>query len=277
MRSGEDPAARMRVAAVVEHGWEAASIEVDPVSGDVDWARAASAPAPGSLEVVELALRLGTATVYGFGGGVERLLQNCLAVGVERAARAPDLPSLAAALERERFDLVLVPHRSLDQGPSLLGPLLAGLLDLPQATAVDQLVLRAEARELVVRRRLDRGERVELALPLPAVVALEPGLVEPRAATPAALVASGSRRMDDVPAAPAAGPWPQLVMLGRQAPRPPPPRLRRPDPALPAEARIDAVLGAADSRQRDVASGTPDEVAARIVRLLRERGYLPER
>jgi len=37
----------MRIAAVVELGWDPASIELDPATGAVDWTRAAPAPAPG--------------------------------------------------------------------------------------------------------------------------------------------------------------------------------------------------------------------------------------
>ena len=63
-----------------------------------------------------------------------------------------------------RPDLVLASWRSGHQSPSPLGPLLAGLLGLPQATAVDELVVQDPGRA-VVGRRLGRGEREELALP----------------------------------------------------------------------------------------------------------------
>jgi len=49
-----------------------------------------------------------------------------------------------------------------------------------------------------------------------------------------------------------------------------------PDGALPAEARIAAVVGtAADSRQRELVTGTADQVAERIVQVLAAAGYLP--
>src|SRR6202022_3845196 len=59
------PRRMMRVAAVVERAWDPASIEVGPVDGAVDWSRAVAEPSPGSLEAVELALRLGAATACG--------------------------------------------------------------------------------------------------------------------------------------------------------------------------------------------------------------------
>lgn len=260
-----------RVSVVVELGWDPASIEIDPETGAVDWSRAAPAPVPGVLEVVEHGLRLGDVVAYGVGSAaVEDLLRRCLAMGAPAVARAPDHRVLAAALERERPDLVLTAHRSDDQGRSPLGPTLAGLLDWPQATAVDEL--RVEGAGALVRRRLDRGERLELSLPLPAVIALEPGLVRPREATPAALIAS---RTTEVPALPPARPAPAPILLGHQAPRPAPPRMPWPDAGLSAEARIAAVVGAiGPSRQRELVTGPPDEVAARIAELLAELGYL---
>lgn len=260
----------MLTAVVVEQAWDPATIEVDP-TGQVDWSRAVAGPSPGSLEVVEIGLSLGEVEAFGLGlNGAAQVLRTCLAMGSKVVASAPDAYAVAEALRGERCDLVLVPHRSEDHGASPLGPLLAGLLDLPQATAVE--TLRVEGAEAVVTCRRDRGERVVLALPLPAVVALEPGLVRPREASPAMLVAVQAAELPTLPPAPNA---PRLIRLGHLPPRPAAPRLAAPDASLPAEARIAAVVGTApDGRQRDVVSGSPDEVAGRIVRLLKERGYV---
>jgi electron transfer flavoprotein beta subunit len=261
----------MRVAAVVELAWDPASIEVDPVSGEVDRSRAVLEPGPGSLEAVELALGLGSAHVFGLGpAGVDALLRECLALGADAAAAAPDVHSLAVALGAGRFDLVLVPGRSGDQAASPVAGLLAGLLDLPQATGVESLVVAAG--EATVVRRLDRGEREELAVPLPAVIAVEPGIVRPRAASPAALIAAREVPVAVVPPVPAA---PGAVLLGHLPPRPGPPRMRAPDGALSAEARIAAVVGtAAETRQRELVTGSAERVAERILEVLEAGGHL---
>jgi electron transfer flavoprotein beta subunit len=264
----------MRVAAVVEVGWDPASIELGPAGG-VDWSRAVPAAVPGSLEAVELGLSLGQTAVFGLGGAgparaeaLEGLLRTCLAMGAAGATRARAPGALAAALRAGRFDLVLTPHRSADHGPSPLAPALAALLDLPQATAVERL--RLDGGEAVVVRRLDRGEREEVAVPLPAVLAVEPGVAAPRAASPAALVAARSAAVGDVPEPADPGP-PGATLTGHVPPRPAPPRLLAPDPALPAEARIAAVVGdAAAAPRRELVSGPAEEVAERIARLLRE-------
>jgi electron transfer flavoprotein beta subunit len=257
----------VRIAAVVEQACDPVSIELDPVSGAIDRSRAVPEAAPGSLEAVELGLRLGVVTAC---GEAEPVLHRALAMGAS-ALRVPDHWTLAVLLAREAFDLVLVSWRAGDQGPSPLGPWLAGQLDLPQATAVDEL--RVEDGMAIVRRRLDRGEREELELPLPAVVAVEPGIVAPRAASPAAVLQAQAAVIAAEPAAPR--PALQPVLLGHQPPRPAPPRMRAPDPDQPAEDRIAAVVGTAtDTRQREVVTGQPEELASRIIRLLVELGYI---
>jgi electron transfer flavoprotein beta subunit len=260
----------LQVAVVVEQVWDPASVEISP-AGDVDWSRVVAAPGPGSLEAVELGLGLGTVMAFGFGvGDVPGLLRRCLAMGAIGVRQAADVQAAAHALRAETFDLVLTAHRSGDGGPGPTGPLLAALLDLPQATAVESL--RLEGCEVLVTRRLDHGERVELALPLPAVVAVEPGVAQPRLAPPSALLAALTAA---VPTLPDVSSSPQPVFRGHAAPRPAPPRLTAPDPDQPAEIRIATVVGGpGGGGQRQTVSGDPEDVAARILELLRERGFI---
>jgi electron transfer flavoprotein beta subunit len=262
----------LKVTALVEQAWDPVSVELDLVTGAVDRRRTVSVPGPGSLEVVELGLRLGSVTAYAVGGEeVEEVLRRCLAMGAA-AVRASDLEGLATALRADPFDLALASWRSGHESPNPLGPLVAGLLELPQATAVDELAVR-DRGEVVVRRRLDRGRREELALPLPAVIAVEPGLFTPRAGSPAAVLEAQAAAIPLLEAA-AAG-RPQAAHLGYRPPRPAAPRTPAPDPALPAEARIAEVVGlGAGGRRRELVTGSPDELAARIVAFLEERGFL---
>jgi electron transfer flavoprotein beta subunit len=274
----------VRVAVVVERVWDPPSVEVDAWSGRVDLSRVAAIAGPGSFEGVELGLRLGEAVAYAVGSpAVDGLLRRCLAMGAgairvvvpDGESAAPDLAAraLAQALGGEDLGLVLTPARSGDESAGLLGPLLAGLLDLPQASAVEELRVDEEAGEAFVRRRLDRGARAELTLPLPAVIALEPGVVAPRDASPASLLAAQEAVVPTFEVArPAA---PSLTFLGHQPPRPPAPWLEAPDSRQPAEARISAVVrGRAENRRPSVVSGPPDQLADSIIKLLKETGNL---
>lgn len=261
-----------KVVAVVEQSWDPSSVELDPAGLSVDESRAVTVPSPGSLEAVEVGLGLGAVTVCAVGEPVvEGVLRDALAMGAASAFRAADLEGLAEELRRRGFDLLLASWRSGHQSPSPAVPFLAGLLNLPQATAVDHLALRGEG-EVRVRRRLDRGEREELVLPLPAVLALEPGMVTPRLGSPAAVLAAREASIEVVEPAAAR---PRPVFGGYRAPRPAPPRALPPGPELSAEARIAEVVGLAkDARHRELATGTAEEVAARIVAFLEERGFL---
>jgi electron transfer flavoprotein beta subunit len=262
----------LRVTVLVEQAWDPVSVELDLVTGAVDRGRAVSVPGPASLEVVELGLRLGSVTAYAVGGEeVEDVLRRCLAMGAA-AVRARALEDLAGALRGGGFDLALASWRSGHESPSPVGPLVAGLLDLPQATAVDLLRVQGTG-EVVVRRRLDRGRREEVALPLPAVIAIEPGLVTPRIGSPEAALEAQAATIPVLEAAASARLQPTL--LGYRPPRPVAPRAWVPDPAQPAEARIAEVVGLGAGRgPRELATGSAEELAARIVAFLEERGFL---
>ncbi|HYZ02274.1 MAG TPA: hypothetical protein VFA92_12330, partial [Candidatus Binatia bacterium] len=82
----------MRVAAVVEQAWDPPSIEFDARTGGIDRARAARQPGPGSLDAVEVGLRLGDeAVVCAIGDeGCDDVLRRCAAMGAE-VRRAPSL------------------------------------------------------------------------------------------------------------------------------------------------------------------------------------------
>lgn len=262
----------MEIVVLVEYGWEPGSIEFDPRRWEVDWSRALALPGPGSLDAVELGLRLGQVTVASVGeASTEEVLRTALAMGATQAVRAPSLSTLLAFLADHTFDILLAPWRSTHGGANPWGPLIAGYLDLPHATAVDQLLV--EGDRVRVRRRLDRGAREVLLMPMPAVVALEPGILSPRQPSPAALLEA---RAASIPTLNAPGrDSPQPVLLGYQPPRPRPPRVTGPDPDANAEDRIAAVVGTrTPHRPRRLITGSPEELAEQVLQFLAERSYL---
>src|SRR5262249_61703152 len=118
-------------------------------------------------------------------------------------------------------------------GAGRVAGVLGGRRAVAEAPAVEALAL--EGGEARVVRRLDRGEREELVVALPAVIGVEPGIARPRTASPAALIAA---RDVAIAVLPPAGGAPRAAFLGHRPPRPAPPRMRAPAAALPGGARI---------------------------------------
>jgi electron transfer flavoprotein beta subunit len=281
----------VRIAVAVEHGWDPATVEVDPLTGAVDEPRTLSGLGASSLAAVALALRL-----RGAGGRVEVLaaappaadeeLRSLLAAGVDAVTRVwagalegagaeAAARALAGPLAATSADLVLTGGRTLDGGAGTLGPMLAELLGLPEATAVEHLAVTGGDGEVTVRRRLERGARELLALTLPAVVCVEPGIAALEDAPLPALLAT---RRAPVPVLEAAhgGVASGCRQVRRLPPRPRPRRLAVPDPSLPVEARLAAVLGGGErlDQEHTLVEGPPSLLVARILALLEERGYL---
>ena len=280
----------MRISVVVEHGWEPSTVEADPLTGAVDAARAIAGLGDSSRAAVAMGLRL-----RGEAGRVEVLaaapaaaepeLRSLLAAGVDAVLRVwgPGLEgaaaeavarALAAPLGAASADLVLAGDRSLDGGRGALGPMLAELLGLPAATAVEALAVTSSGGEVTVRRRLERGRREQLALSLPAVVCVEPGIAGLADAPLPALLAARDAPVPVLGATAEAEPGCRRVR--RLPPRPRPRRLPSPDPSLPVEARLAALLGADRGHEGEhtLIEGPPEVLAERILRLLEERGYL---
>lgn len=84
---------------------------------------------------------------------------------------------LAALVQREQIGLVLCGKQAIDDDLGAAGPMLAALLDWPQAISVNRLAL--EGAEALVSCDSDRGLE-QLALPLPAVLSVDLRLCDPR-------------------------------------------------------------------------------------------------
>jgi electron transfer flavoprotein beta subunit len=282
----------MRIVVIVEQVWDLTSIDVDPITGEVDRSRTVFVCNPADRTAFAYALLLkraiGMADIDVYSVGPERVntvLRECLALGashvirvwsdrLEGAGEGTVAQALASILRQQVFDLVLMGNRSADQGPSVLGPMLAEVLGLPQVTGVAALQLDGERGEMVIRRRLERGVQEELTVHLPALLCLEPGLAEPHQASLPALLAAQQASVPVIqPVVVPEHAAPRLA--GLYPPRPRPHRLAGPDPGASVEARLAAILGTGQTKSTNVVSeGTPEELVERILMLLHERHFL---
>ncbi len=177
-------------------------------------------------------------------------------------------------------DLILCGDTTSDWSSGIVGPALAQLLDLPQATGVTQLKLREDQRTLQVERKLERGYRELLEAGLPLLITVTGDLNEPRyPSLPAHLAALQAKIpaldplsfMDDT--------WlhgsDEMTLLEIHAPRPRPRRIPAPDSQHSAYQRIgEIVASGATGRQTRLVEGTPEELARVLTEFLKAKGFV---
>jgi electron transfer flavoprotein beta subunit len=184
----------MKIAVCVKQVPEGASRHMDPATKRLD-RRGEGALNPFDANAVEEALKLkeagGDGEVVLVSMGPEKALdalRKALAMGADRAvlvsdegAAGSDLVAtsrvLAAALERERPDLVLFGQYAADSEGAVLWAAVAERLRRPLLSQVAELTV--EGGSLTGRRQTEFGYDV-IRAPLPAVVAVADSINEPR-------------------------------------------------------------------------------------------------
>ena len=138
-------------------------------------------------------------------------LVECLALGADRGVHLLDpilagsdtlatARALAAVLRREAPDLVLFGRASNDAETGQVGPEVAELLDLPQATCVRRLDVDPTARSFTAERATDDGFETVTG-PLPAVASAAEDLAEERFPTKAERQAAAAKPIGALAAA----------------------------------------------------------------------------
>jgi electron transfer flavoprotein beta subunit len=123
---------------------------------------------------------------------VKQTIKEALAKGADRGIHIADdqfaqldplatASALAAAIKKEKVDLVLTGLQSDDHGFGQTGVLLAGLLDLPHATIIMQIEVADGLMKL--KRELEAGWFQHIECPLPAVLSIQSGINKARYAT----------------------------------------------------------------------------------------------
>jgi electron transfer flavoprotein beta subunit len=117
-------------------------------------------------------------------------LRSALAMGADRAIRidAEDanldagvvVAVLRALIEAEKPDLVLMGKQAVDGDANQVGQMLAGLLELPQATFAASIELGADKKSVTVGREVDAGVEYK-KVSLPAVVTVDLRIISPKA------------------------------------------------------------------------------------------------
>ena len=273
------------------------TIEVDPLTGEIDAERTLHILDPADAVALEMALRLrskgDTVTALTVGAvDADTVLREALAAGADRALRLwdetrtatkPAVTSmlLGAALRTEGLpDLVLCGWRSLARGSGKIPALLGEYLNWPVVTDIIQLEI--QAARVYFQRHLARGGRSEGEVTMPAVLAIAAGNVRLRyASLPRLMQACRAtipvRHLPDLGLSPLDLSFPASTVHAATPPRPRPRTIFIPDSELPPHERISQIMSAGVSHKAaELVEGAPEEMADVIIAFLRDRGFLDQ-
>ena len=135
---------------------------------------------------------------------VKQTIKEALAKGADRGIHIADdkahmldplgsAKSLAAAIDRERPDLVLTGLQSDDQGFGQTGVLLAERLGLPHATIIMQI--EVQGNHMRLKRELEAGWFQWIEVPLPGVLTIQSGINKVRYATLKGIMAAKKKEI----------------------------------------------------------------------------------
>src|SRR6266849_4374078 len=165
---------------------------------------------------------------------VKEAIRSCLAMGCDRAIHLNDpvwatadtlatAKALAAVTKQEGPQLVLCGRQAIDDDMGAVTAQLAELLGWPCAYWIMEEAIDADGKSVRAARQVEGGLEV-FDLPLPAVLAAQKGLNEPRYPTLKGIMGAKKKELKDVKAADLgwASEPPQLSIVGLQAlpPRP---------------------------------------------------------
>lgn len=207
----------------------------------------------------------GTVTAITMGPeGADAVLRRCLAKGADHAIWLKDeafegsdayatAKTLHAAIKGLEYDLVFTGAQAGDNNYSAVGGILAELLGLAQA----QMVKKVEVGEgaLLVNRELEGGLEEALELPMPALLAIQTGINEPRYVS---IMGIRKARKKEITVM-------GLSDLG----------LTRDDVGEAGSwMRVQRVYVPPVEKEPEILAGSPEEIAGRLVEVFRSRGLI---
>jgi electron transfer flavoprotein beta subunit len=184
---------------------------------------------------------------------VKQTIKEALAKGADRGIHVADdnfaqldplgaAKSLAAAIKKEKFDLVLTGLQSDDHGFGQTGVLLAALLDLPHATII--MAIEAQDGKMRLKRELEAGWFQNIECPLPAVLSIQSGINKVRYATLKGIMAAKKKEIATLTRA----------SLGV---------------SIEPTQRVERIYVPTKTKKTEFLAGTPKEAAAKLVEKLK--------
>jgi electron transfer flavoprotein beta subunit len=139
---------------------------------------------------------------------VKEALRSCLAMGCDRAIHMNDpawadadtlttARALAAVVKQESPELVLCGRQAIDDDMGAVTAQLAEVLGWPSAYWIMEEIVDAEGKTVRAARQVEGGLEI-FDLPLPAVLAAQKGLNEPRYPTLKGIMGAKKKEIKDV-------------------------------------------------------------------------------
>jgi electron transfer flavoprotein alpha/beta subunit len=220
----------------------------------------------------------------------KRLLHECLALGADEAVCISDKDFenadsytagvvLAKYIGSGQYDLILCGQKAVDTEAGQAGNVIAEKLDIPFASRIVKIDIAPDAKKADIESKLEKGNRAQMEIQLPAVFAVELDLNEPRYASLPSLI-DGLRQ--------------DIIECGREnlglshgeadsrtetttfsLPKPRPKKIFTPDSQLSAEERLRLVIsGGVTQKQSDVLEGNANNIATTVFQFLNEKKFL---
>ncbi|MEM3626865.1 MAG: electron transfer flavoprotein subunit beta/FixA family protein [Candidatus Bathyarchaeia archaeon] len=194
----------------------------------------------------------------------ESTLRKCLARGADKAIRLTDpkfegsdgyatAKILYSVIRNLRFDLILTGMQASDDGNAMVGPILAEMLGIPHVTMVKKIDL--ETTKAKVNRELEGGLEEQLEIKLPALISVQTGINEPRYVSIMGIRKAMQKEIKVM----------NLADIGLS---------ENEVGEMGSWIKIERMYIPPVEKQAEFIKGTPDEVAAKIVEILKSRGLL---
>lgn len=275
-------------------------ITLDPKTGLIDSDDLVYIINPCDVVAVEEAVRIkerdgvGQVTLISVAPpSTKRLLRRCLAMGADEASLLWDSSFdnsdsydtgviLAGAIGSLEYDLVLCGQKAIDTEAGQVGSVIAEGLDLPLASRVVGIDISPDGKKVTVESKLEKGNRAKVEVMLPAVLAAEVDLNEPRYASLPSLMAGLRQDIREYNLEALGLSSPEVGLEGAKTrtvalslPKPRPKKVFTPDSSLSAEERLRLIMsGGVTQKQGDLLEGDPGKIASNVVQFLSEKKML---
>ncbi len=207
----------------------------------------------------------GTVTAVTIGADdSDSTLRKCLARGADKAIRLTDpkfegsdsyatAKILHSAIKTLHYDLIFCGVQSGDGGYAMVGPILAEMLGIPHATMVKKIELATGTAK--INRELEGGLEEQIEIKLPALLAVQTGINEPRYVS---IMGIRKAMQKEIKLMKLADTGLSEADVGPQG----------------SWITLDKLYVPPVEKQAEFLKGSPDEIATKITELIKSRGLI---